>query len=62
MSKEKIDTILKKFRTGLAELLGERLEAVYLYGSQARGDAHSDSDIDVLIVLRGDFDYFQMLE
>jgi uncharacterized protein len=42
--------------------LGKRLEAVYLYGSQARGDARADSDIDVLIVINENFDYFQMLE
>ena len=28
-------------------------EAVYLYGSRARGHAHRDSDIDVVVVWRG---------
>jgi predicted nucleotidyltransferase len=45
----------------LALILNNRLEAIYLYGSQARGDARPDSDIDVMIVLRGDFDYFDMV-
>ncbi len=37
-------------------LYGERLDSVILFGSQARGDAHQDSDIDVLVVLRGQVD------
>jgi len=61
MSNEKLAQILSDLRSGLAQLLGNRLEAVYLYGSQARGDARPASDIDVLVVLRGEFDYFQTL-
>jgi predicted nucleotidyltransferase len=37
----------------LNELLGDRLEAIYLYGSQARGEARLDSDIDVMITNTG---------
>ena len=62
MTEEKLSEILKILRSGLAELLGEQLEAVYLYGSHARGEATSDSDIDVLIVIRDDFDYGEMLD
>ncbi len=41
-------------RTRLAALYGERLARVVLYGSHARGDARPDSDVDLLVVLRGD--------
>lgn len=34
----------------------ERLAAVVLYGSRARGDADEGSDVDLLVVLRGEFD------
>jgi type I restriction enzyme S subunit len=34
-------------------MYGSRLRGVYLFGSYARGEATSDSDIDVLIVLDG---------
>ena len=36
--------------------------AVYLYGSYARGEAGPDSDIDVLVVLKGNFNYLEMLK
>ncbi len=62
MDSEKLTHILHDLRAGLAQRLGDRLEAVYLYGSQARGDARPDSDIDILIVLRGEFDYFKTLD
>jgi predicted nucleotidyltransferase len=32
-------------------LYGDRLRKVLLFGSWARGDAHPDSDIDLLVVL-----------
>ena len=34
--------------------LGDRLTAVALYGSVARGEAHRWSDIDLFVVHRGD--------
>ncbi|RKY16990.1 MAG: nucleotidyltransferase domain-containing protein [Planctomycetota bacterium] len=45
--------ILEDFRKRLTQLYGKRLSAIILYGSQARGDADEDSDIDVLVVIRG---------
>jgi predicted nucleotidyltransferase len=61
MTQEKLAVILRKLSTSLKHILGKRLEAVYLYGSQARGDAQPDSDIDVLVVVQGDFNYFDMV-
>ncbi|OQY33139.1 MAG: hypothetical protein B6I38_03810 [Anaerolineaceae bacterium 4572_5.1] len=58
----KLKDVLSKLRIGLSEILQENLEGVYLYGSQARGEARPDSDIDVLIVLKGTFDYGEMLD
>lgn len=46
--------LLAKLRQALEDLYGERLVELVLFGSQARGDAAQDSDIDVLVVLRGD--------
>jgi uncharacterized protein len=38
------------------ELYGDRLVHLVLYGSQARGEAESGSDIDVLVVLQDPVD------
>ena len=54
-------TVLTEFREELARLLGERFEAAYLFGSRARGDHRADSDLDVLVVVRGVVDYGDLI-
>ena len=43
--------ILVELNERLSEAYGERLRGVVLFGSEARGEARPDSDIDVLAVL-----------
>ena len=62
MMQTRLSPLLAMLRRELARTLGDQLQAVVLYGSQARGEAHPGSDIDVLIVLQGDFDYGDMLK
>ena len=57
-----IKKLLKKFKSELNRIYGEQLKSVYLYGSYARGDARPDSDIDLLMVIKGEFDYLEMLK
>jgi predicted nucleotidyltransferase len=47
------DQILAELGRRLRELYGHRLARLVLFGSRARGDSESGSDIDVLVVLRG---------
>jgi predicted nucleotidyltransferase len=49
-----LQVILNEFKRELHSLYGERLKDVILFGSHARGEARADSDIDVMVVLRGD--------
>ncbi|HEX4946598.1 MAG TPA: nucleotidyltransferase domain-containing protein [Blastocatellia bacterium] len=51
---ERIKTIVTEFRQRLRQLYGERLEQVILFGSQVRDGAVEGSDIDVMIVLKGE--------
>jgi uncharacterized protein len=56
-----IRPILKKLKKGLIEIYGEQVDRILLYGSRARGDERPDSDIDILVVLKDDFNYSEML-
>ncbi|NEO87728.1 MAG: nucleotidyltransferase domain-containing protein [Spirulina sp. SIO3F2] len=48
--------ILDELRDRLSCLYQERLQHLILFGSQARGDATPDSDIDILVVLKDEVD------
>ena len=56
------DPVLKRFRTAVTEIYGDRLERVVLFGSRARGDAREDSDYDVAVLLRDMSDRFAEMD
>jgi predicted nucleotidyltransferase len=46
------DPVLQRFRAAVAEVYGDRIERVVLYGSRARGDAREDSDYDIAVFIK----------
>jgi predicted nucleotidyltransferase len=48
-----IRRLVGELKRALEALYGPRLAGVVLFGSWARGDAAPDSDVDVLVILRG---------
>ena len=57
-----INDLLAELKSRLTSLYGVRLKSLFLYGSYARGDQQSESDIDVLIVLDRVVRYTQEIE
>lgn len=51
-----VQEVVAEFRADLERLYGSRLVHLILFGSRARGEATAESDIDVLVVLRGPVD------
>ena len=51
-----IESLLRDLRTRLEVLYGDRLHAVVLYGSYARGEESPESDVDVMVVLEDEVD------
>ena len=56
------EQLLREIKTHLSKAHGKRLLGVVLYGSEARGTAGPDSDIDVLVLLKGPVNYGPDLE
>jgi predicted nucleotidyltransferase len=55
----KIRRLMKEFKEGLIRIYGDKLKAVYLYGSYARGDSRPGSDVDVMILLKNYKNYWK---
>jgi predicted nucleotidyltransferase len=53
--------VLKELQRALQHELGDQLEDILLFGSRARGEGRPDSDVDVLILLKGEFDYGELI-
>ena len=50
ISKTNVNNGILAFKNLVHQLYGEHLERLILFGSQARGDAKEDSDVDILII------------
>lgn len=56
-----IRNLMKELKEGLLRIYGDNMKAVYLYGSYARGDYRSGSDVDVMILLKDYGNYWKEL-
>ena len=51
MTEEKIKKVTELFAAEAKKVFGEKIKQIILYGSCARGDFQTDSDIDILLLL-----------
>ena len=57
MSPRMKQVLLAEIKDRLNSVYGRRIKGIVLYGSEARGTARHDSDIDLLVILGGNIDY-----
>ncbi len=60
-TKSELQTVLEKVKNASAQLYGDKLNRIILYGSYARGDNTDESDIDIMIVLNCEPDEIKRL-
>ena len=56
-----LERLLQEYRTKLQDVSEEHIKKVILYGSYARGDFKTDSDIDIMILVDLDEKKFKIL-
>lgn len=61
ISQERLNLIVKEYRSRLAAVLGDEMDLFVLYGSYARKEAVEGSDIDVLCVMNNPFQYGDLI-
>ncbi len=57
MKHQKLPEIIEFIKNWFKTHYSEQVVQIILYGSQARGEAKPDSDIDLLIVMKSAFNY-----
>ncbi len=62
MKKTRLNLILQEIKQSLSELYQDQLEAIILYGSQAREDAKEFSDIDILVILKSEINPYHEID
>ncbi|MEM9979398.1 MAG: nucleotidyltransferase domain-containing protein [Cyanobacteria bacterium P01_D01_bin.2] len=62
MKHPELALILEKVKQFLSGLYQEQLQSLILFGSQARGDSRSGSDIDLLVVLNAPVNPYQEID
>ena len=55
----RVRKLMKELKAALVRIYGDKLKGVYLYGSYARGDYRTGSDVDVMILLKDFKDYWK---
>lgn len=57
-----IKIVLNQLKSQFSKNYQDELAQIILFGSQARNEAEPDSDIDILIVLKGDINPVQEIK
>lgn len=58
----KLEELRHELKKRFKNNFGRRFAGAFIYGSEARGEASEDSDIDVMVLLRGPINLWEDIE
>ena len=59
---KRIKPLINKIKAHLIKMYGERIKKIILYGSYVRGEVTGDSDVDILVLVDGSLNPFEVRE